>query len=124
MAMRLWWLAIFLCVTSAFSAPFSPVINLSFTHAGPMRIDSLGRSQNGAVNKILLGPNRTAYVAAVAGGIWKTQDITVASPRWKPLTDDLVGLFFLFQIPNLFVEIIVNHFLIVKSIDVGLQLLS
>lgn len=55
-----------------------------------MRIDSRGRSQNGAVNKILLGPGRVAYAASVAGGVWRTDDITVDSPRWRPLTDNLV----------------------------------
>ena len=84
------WVILNLFIACAFAVPVPAFINLPFRHAGPMRIDSLGRSQNGAVNKIILGPNRVAYTASVSGGVWRSDDITVDSPRWWPLTDDLV----------------------------------
>lgn len=88
--MRYCWLILGLAIACAVAAPIPAFIDLPFRHAGPMRIDSRGRSQNGAVNKILLGPGRVAYAASVAGGVWRTDDITVDSPRWRPLTDNLV----------------------------------
>lgn len=80
-----------MAIACAAAAPIPAFIDLPFRNAGPTRINSVGRSQNGAVNKILLGSNRIAYAASVAGGVWRTEDIAVDSPRWRPLTDNLVA---------------------------------
>jgi hypothetical protein len=88
MQVALLGLAFFAVLAAA--TPVPAYIDLPIRHAGPMRIDSRGRAQNGAVNKILLSEGRVAYAASVAGGIWRTENIKDASPRWRPLTDDLV----------------------------------
>lgn len=48
----------------------------------------------GAVNAIALHPTdkKIAYVGAVNGGIWKTNDWTVATPNWQQQTDAQASL--------------------------------
>ena len=48
------------------------------------------RSSSGRVTKVRIDPANPArvYLATAGGGVWKTNDITVATPSWTPLTDN------------------------------------
>jgi hypothetical protein len=48
----------------------------------------------GAVNALALHPadKKIAYIGSVNGGIWKTNDATVASPNWQQQTDTQASL--------------------------------
>ncbi len=48
----------------------------------------------GAVHAIAAHPTDAdiLYVAAVNGGVWRTNNATAGSPNWTPLTDDLTSL--------------------------------
>src|SRR5262245_20860382 len=45
----------------------------------------------GAIEAIAVHPAnpKTVYVGSASGGIWRTEDITAATPSWEPLTDSV-----------------------------------
>jgi len=53
-----------------------------------------GNPVSGAIEAIAAHPSNPdiVFVAAVNGGIWRTNNATAASPNWTPLTDDFPGL--------------------------------
>jgi len=65
----------------------SPLTGVNWTERGP---DNVG----GRTRAILVDPNditkKTVWSAGVAGGLWKTTDITVSSPNWQSV-DDFFG---------------------------------
>jgi len=65
----------------------SPLTGVNWTERGP---DNVG----GRTRAIMVDPNditkKTVWSAGVAGGLWKTTDITASSPNWQSV-DDFFG---------------------------------
>ncbi len=64
-----------------------PLTNVNWVERGP---DNVG----GRTRAIMVDPNdgtkNTVYSAGVAGGLWKTTNISASSPNWQPV-DDFFG---------------------------------
>lgn len=77
----------------------TPQLNV-WTPVGPAPLDSTGTTNNAYRYGIVAGrvsagglavdPSNTnvAYAGFVAGGLWKTTNLTAATPTWTPLWDD------------------------------------
>jgi autotransporter-associated beta strand protein len=47
----------------------------------------------GSVDAVAVAPDgKTAFIGASGGGVWRTTDVTAASPTWTPLTDQMPSL--------------------------------
>jgi len=78
----------------------NPDVN-SWIAAGPHSIESVGTTNNAytygtvagrvGAGALAVDPNNTdvAYAGFVAGGLWKTTNLSAATPSWAPLWDDL-----------------------------------
>ena len=72
----------------------------SWLSIGPTKADSItngvtltGISDSGRVRSIVPVPNSNImYVAFSGGGVWKTLDISSATPAWTPITESLGSL--------------------------------
>jgi trimeric autotransporter adhesin len=66
--------------------PYSAVNGITWVERGPTNIGGRTRSlvwdKNDATNK-------TVFAGSVGGGIWKCTDVTVATPTWTKVTDNM-----------------------------------
>lgn len=64
---------------------------------GPTAINQANTNEiagNGAVQSVVIDPTDPgkAFAATVDGGVWRTTNLTDASPNWSPVTDQVTGL--------------------------------
>ena len=82
-------------------SPATPTTTLQWSQLGPQSALSEWNGSyydgldSGRVATIRTDPTNpaTVYIGAIGGGIWKTDDITVTTPLWTPLTDTLGTMF-------------------------------
>ncbi|MBL7703072.1 MAG: hypothetical protein JNM14_12540 [Ferruginibacter sp.] len=66
--------------------------------AGPSNGNTRANSgiPSGRVRAVLVdaadATNKTVWIGGVAGGLWKTTDVTVSSPVWTPVNDYMINL--------------------------------
>ncbi len=71
-------------IASKSKASRAPITGVNWTERGPNNV-------GGRTRAIMIDPNdgtnKTIWAAGVAGGLWKTTDITKANPDWEPVND-------------------------------------
>jgi PKD repeat protein len=69
--------------------PDGPLADVNWLERGPANV-------GGRTRAIMVDPNdvtkKTVWSAGVAGGLWKTTDITVSTPDWQPVDDFFANL--------------------------------
>ena len=64
--------------------------NSSGTVPAAVTYTGIASHVSGRVTSLVMAPDaRTVYVGSSGGGIWKTTDITAATPAWAPISDAL-----------------------------------
>ena len=64
--------------------------NLTGTVPAPVTYTGNPSQVSGRATAVVIDPNgKTAYIGTAGGGVWKTDDITAATPAWRSVSDSL-----------------------------------